>query len=132
MPEAGHMEEDPETRYPLLVLSACPVDNRPVGAPRLWGGLKIIMRSGTQTCQIYAKTDIEETFNCSYELNPDYQNILEKSGLQISGVSQTGNARIVELPYHKFYLGLGFIPQLSSTPENPHPMITSFLKAALA
>ena len=124
------MEEDPDTRYPLLVLSACPVDSRPAGAPLLWGGLKISIRPGTLAHRCYRKTEVEETFNCSYELNPDYQQTLERGGLQISGVSTTGNARIVELPDHRFFVGLGYIPQLNSSPVNPHPLIVAFLKAA--
>jgi CTP synthase len=131
MPQAGHVEEDPESRFPLLVLSACPVDNRPAGAPRLWGGLKIKVQPGTLAYRIYGREDITETFNCSYELNPDYQKTLEQAGLRISGVSPQGNARIVELPDHRFYLGLGFVPQMSSSFAQPHPLLVAFLKAGL-
>jgi CTP synthase (UTP-ammonia lyase) len=132
MPQAGHLEEDPDTGYPLLVLSSCPVDNRPAGAPRLWGGLTIDILPGTLASRIYARTDVEEAFNCNYELNPEYQGILEKAGMKISGVSSNGIARIVELAENKFYVGTGFIPQISSTPERPHPLIAAFLKAALS
>lgn len=132
MPEAGHMEEDPDTRYPLLVLAACPVDSRPAGSPRLSGGLKIRVSPGSLAYRCYGRNEVEEPFNCNYELNPGYQDTLVKAGLRISGVSMTGNARIVELPDHKFYLGLGFVPQMNSSFEKPHPLITAFLKAALA
>jgi CTP synthase (UTP-ammonia lyase) len=131
LPEADYMADDLNTAYPLLVLSSCPVDNRPPGAPRLWGGLKIKVLPGTLAYQIYKNNDIEEAFNCNYELNPAYQQILEKAGLKISGVNQTGSARIVELPGRAFYMGTGFVPQMSSRPGQPHPMIVAWLKAAL-
>jgi len=125
------MEEDPNTAYPLLVLSACQVDTRPPGAPRLWGGLKIKVLPDTLAHKIYKQTDIEESLNCSFELNPEYQEKLESAGLRVSGVSETGSARIIELPSSSFYIGMGFLPQMSSQPGKPHPVISAFLEAAL-
>jgi CTP synthase len=120
---AGSLEEDPETAIPLLVLASCPVDNRPSGAPRLWG------YTGTLAYSIYRQPEIEEAFNCNYELNPEFREKLEASGLKVSGVSENGGARIIELPSHPFFLATGFLPQISSTEENPHPMIMAFLSA---
>ena len=125
------MEEDPDTATPLLILAACPVDNRPQGAPRLWGGLKINVSSDSLAYHIYRSNNIEETFTCSYELNPVYREKLETTGLKVSGVSRDGGARIVELPGHHFYIATGFVPQLSSEENNPHPLIMAYLEAAL-
>jgi CTP synthase (UTP-ammonia lyase) len=80
---------------------------------------------------IYNKIDVEEPFTCNYELNPDYRNILERAGLKVSGVSADGGARIIELPFHDFFIGTGFVPQLASIPGHPHPIIIAFLKAVL-
>jgi CTP synthase (UTP-ammonia lyase) len=111
-------------------MAACPVESRPTGAPRLWGGLKIRISPDTLAARAYGATNIEETFTCNYELNPKYRGRLEKSGLRVSGVSEDGGARIVELPDHGFFLGTGFVPQLSSSPNKPHPLIVAFLEAA--
>jgi CTP synthase (UTP-ammonia lyase) len=127
--DADHMEENPNTPTPLLILSACPVDNRPQGAPRLWGGLKINIYPGTLAFSIYHISKIEETFTCNYELNSNYRKQLEAAGLRVSGVSQDGGARIIELPDHRFFLATGFVPQLSSKETNPHPLIVAYLKA---
>jgi CTP synthase (UTP-ammonia lyase) len=116
---------------PLLVLAACPVENRPAGAPRLWGKLDIKVTPGSLAERIYGKTEVAETFTCSYELNPDYRGRLERAGLMVSGVSRDGGARIVELPGRPFFIGTGFLPQQSSGPGRPHPLITAFLEAAL-
>jgi CTP synthase (UTP-ammonia lyase) len=48
----------------------------------------------------------------------------------VSGISDDGGARIVELPDHRFFIGTGFVPQLSSSPNNPHPLIAAFLNTA--
>ncbi len=124
------MEEDPDTATPLLTLASCPVDNRPPGAPRLQGGLKINIIPDSLAFQIYRSASIEETFNCNYELNPVYRGLLEATGLKVSGVSEAGAARIIELPDHRFFVATGFVPQLSSAENRPHPLITAFLAAA--
>jgi CTP synthase (UTP-ammonia lyase) len=125
------MEEDPDNEFPLLVLASCPVDYRVPGDPRLGGGLQIEITAGTLAYAVYQRTSIIEKFSCNYELNPDFNPILEKAGLKFSGLSQTGQARMAELPGKAFYLGTGFLPQLSSSPQNPHPLVIAFLQAAL-
>lgn len=128
--DAGHTEEDPDTGTPLLVIAACPVDDRPPDAPRLWGGLKINVSPGSLAHSIYCSSLIEEMFTCNYELNPVYRETLEKCGLRVSGVSKDAGARIVELPEHRFFVATGFVPQLRSEENTPHPLIVAFLEAA--
>jgi CTP synthase (UTP-ammonia lyase) len=113
------------------VLAACPVDNRPAGAPRLTGKLNIRVTQDSLAYCIYQKSEVDEPFTCNYELNPTYRGKLEAAGLKVSGVSADGGARIIELPDRPFYIGTGFVPQLASEPGLPHPVIAAFLKAAL-
>jgi CTP synthase len=113
------------------VLAACPVDNRPAGAPRLSGQLKIKVSKDSLAYQIFGKTEISEPFTCNYELNPEYRGKLEAAGLKVSGVSADGGARIIELPDHTFFIGTGFVPQLASEPGHPHPLIVAFMEAAV-
>jgi CTP synthase (UTP-ammonia lyase) len=122
---------DTDTSTPLLVLASCPVDNRPAGAPRLWGKLKIRIRIDSTAFSIYQKTEIEEPFNCNYELNPAFRGRLERYGMKVSGESADGGARIIELPDRRFYMATGFQPQLASEENKPHPLIVAWLKAAL-
>jgi CTP synthase len=129
--DAGHTEADPDTPAPLLVLASCPVENRPAGTPRLSGGLKIRVSPGSLAFRAYEKTVTTEPFNCNYELNPAYREKLESAGLKVSGVSEDGGARIVELPDRPFFLATGFLPQLASQEGEPHPLIVAYLKAAL-
>jgi CTP synthase len=114
-----------------LILASCPVDSRPAGAPRLWGGLKIRISPDSLAFRIFQSKIIEEPFNCNYELNPAYRAMLEKTGLRVSGVTAEEGTRIVELPDHHFFVATGFIPQLNSKEKRPHPLIVSFLEAAL-
>jgi len=51
-------------------------------------------------------------------------------GLTIPGVDHSGEVRIVELPGQRFFLATLFLPQLSSSPGRPHPLIAAFVRAA--
>lgn len=80
---------------------------------------------------IYKKSEVAEAFNCNFELNPEFRETIEASGLKVSGVSEDGGARIVELPSHPFFLATAFQPQLTSEAARPHPLIIAYLEAAL-
>jgi CTP synthase (UTP-ammonia lyase) len=73
-----------------------------------------------------------EQFQCNYGLNPQFRGRFDRGKLKITGLDLAGEVRIVELTDHPFYVATLFLPQLSSKPENPHPLFVSYLKAALA
>ena len=80
----------------------------------------------------YGKQEVMEQFFCNYGLNPVFRNEVNKGKLSITGVDPEGEARIVELSDHPFYVATLFLPQVASKPESPHPLILSYLKAARA
>lgn len=57
------------------------------------------------------------------EFNEDYRDEMDKGALKIVGVDTNGSARIVELLNHRFFVATLFLPQLSSIPRAPHPLI---------
>ncbi len=128
---AGHTESDPDTETPLLVLASCPVDANPAKGTRLSGKLKMSLIPGTLAYRIYKRKNISESFQCNYELNPEYRERLESHGLKVSAVSENGGARIIELPKNRFFIGTGFLPQLNLKPDKPHPIFTSFLQSVI-
>lgn len=42
-----------------------------------------------------------------------------------------GEARVLEIPGHPFYVATLFVPQARSRPETPHPLVVGLLRAAL-
>ena len=122
---------DPDTPIPLIVPVSCPVADRPEDAPRLIGKMKIKVYSDSQAFQIYQQSEIEEDFHCNFELNQAFQEKLEAVGVRITGSGENGEARIMELTGHRFFMGTGYMPQLTSIDGRPHPIIVAYLEAAL-
>jgi CTP synthase (UTP-ammonia lyase) len=51
----------------------------------------------------------------------------------VAGVDASdGDVRILRLRHHPFFILTLFVPQTSSSPGCPHPLITSFVRAALS
>jgi CTP synthase (UTP-ammonia lyase) len=76
--------------------------------------------------------EVTEQFHCNYGLNPQFREKVGTGKLKITGVDVEGEARIVELSDHPFYVATLFLPQVSSKPDRPHPLIVAYLRAALA
>jgi CTP synthase (UTP-ammonia lyase) len=85
---------------------------------------------GTLTHRVYGRTTATEQFACNYGLNPDYREKIIQAGLIIAGMDSAEEVTVVELYKHRFFIATLFMPQLSSSPDDPHPLIVAFLKAA--
>ena len=105
------------------------------------GDLGGTMRLGAYTChllpgtkvrEIYGADVIEERHRHRYEVNIGYKEKLERVGLRFSGLSPDGILpEIVEIPEHPWFIGVQFHPELKSKPFEPHPLFTSFIRAAI-
>jgi len=95
----------------------------------LWGKLKIKIRPDSLAYHIYQQPEVEEWFQCNYELNPAFQEMIETTGMSVTGMGENGEARIVELSDHRFFLATNFQPQLTSEEIRPHPLIVAYLES---
>jgi CTP synthase (UTP-ammonia lyase) len=93
--------------------------------------MEVAIKAGSKAAAACQATRSMEQFYCNFGLNPEYQDQLERHGLEITGRDQNGEVRIVELPTHPFFLGTLFVPQARSAPGNPHPLILEFCRAAV-
>ncbi len=50
----------------------------------------------------------------------------------VSTDGSVGDVRVMRLADHPFYVLTLFVPQTSSTAATPHPVVTSYLRAAVA
>jgi len=102
------------------------------GTMRL-GSYECALKPGSRVREIYGSDRISERHRHRYEVNIDYKQVLERCGLVFSGMSPDGVLpEIVEIPEHPWFVGVQFHPELKSKPFDPHPLFTSFIKAAVA
>jgi CTP synthase len=80
----------------------------------------------------YGLNEISERHRHRYEFNNDYRNVLENSGLVLSGTSPDGNLiETIELSDKKFFIGVQFHPEFKSRPNKVHPLFKGFVFAAI-
>jgi CTP synthase (UTP-ammonia lyase) len=80
----------------------------------------------------YGREEATEQFHCNFGLNPSYRELVVGEPLRVAGTDREGEVRVVELRNYRFFVATLFLPQLSSRPETPHPLIVAYLRAAVA
>ncbi len=101
------------------------------GTMRL-GAYPAALAPGSRVAEIYGKTEISERHRHRYEVNIEYRQRLEEVGVIFSGLSPDGVLpEIIERADHPWFVGVQYHPELKSKPFDPHPLFTSFIKAAV-
>ena len=129
--DAEHAEYDPNAAHALIRALPCSLAGKT---------LRIDLATGSKARSIYGRDQIEETYHCSFGLDPAYRAQIETAGLRVTGVEaggpgaeaeSVGEGRIVELPSHPFFMGTLFAPQMHSNEGAPHPLVLAFVRAAI-
>jgi CTP synthase (UTP-ammonia lyase) len=123
MDNAEHHESNSATSTPIISKLSCSLVDE---------SQSVHIFAETSALIAYVQEQVIEMFNCNYGFNEEYRPALDKSELKVAGVDSNGDARIVELSRHRFFIATLFLPQLSSTAETPHPLIMAFVKSAAA
>src|SRR5262245_59700228 len=119
--EADHAESNPGAKMPVIARLACSLAGR--------GGV-IRLQAGTRLAAAYRRHEVTEGFHCNFGFDKRYEEALTKSGLKISGRDPSGDARVVELPNHPFFIATLFQPERSAFTARSHSLIKAFVEAA--
>lgn len=119
--DAAHAEYDPYASDLFITALSCSL----VGQT-----MAVMLRDGTTAARLYPSSTVSERYYCNFGLNLDHLPALTAAGLVGSGTDHDGEPRILELTGLRYYLATLFVPQTSSTPEAPHPLISGLLHAA--
>jgi CTP synthase (UTP-ammonia lyase) len=118
--DAAHEETEPGSGRLVISRLACSLAGR---------SMTITLEPGTLVARTCGRVSLEEQYRCNFGVNPEYAEMLHGGPLLIAGSDSEGVVRAVELAGHPFFVGTLFLPQLSSTPSAPHPLICGFLRA---
>jgi len=144
---ANSTEVDPNTKYPII--HSIPFDPKYQrikgnGTSMRLGAYDCVIKPDSFIGSIYAKYNsyknkgknlVSERHRHRFEFNNSYREVLEKKGLNISGVSPDNFfVEMIELPkkVHPFFIGTQGHPEYKSKPLHPHPIFIEFLKACNA
>jgi len=118
--EAGHAEYDPYASNLFISQLACSLAGRE---------MELTFTPGSRVAEIYGAISATERYYCNFGVNPDHVSLLKSGSLKITGSDSEGEIRVIELSGHPFFLGTLFVPQTRSTAEQPHPLVTAFMRA---
>jgi CTP synthase len=128
---ANSSEFDPATPHPVIDLLPEQKDVTDMGASMRLGAQPCHLVPGTRAADAYGEPVVYERHRHRWEVNPLYQETLERCGLVVSGHTKDGRlVEIIELPDHPFFIAGQFHPELRSRPTNPHPLFREFVGAA--
>ncbi len=138
--DANSVEFDKDTKEPAIYLIEQFLDTTgaeqirthksPMGGTMRLGEYPFKCKAGSNLETAYGKGISNERHRHRYEANPDYKEVLEKNGMDITGESN-GLIEVVEIPNHKWFVGVQFHPEFTSSLQTPNPIILDFIKAGL-
>ena len=131
---ANSTEVDKKTPYPVIDFIPEQVNiirESRYGASMRLGSYPAILKNGTLISRLYGKNKVHERHRHRYEVNPEYVETIEKSGLIFSGRSPNGILmEFMELPDHPYFVATQAHPEFKSRPMKPSPLFDGLIKAA--
>jgi CTP synthase len=131
--EGAHSTEiNHKTNYPVIDLMEEQKSIIDKGGTMRLGGYKCVISKNSKAWQAYGKSEIIERHRHRYEFNDKYFDDFMKHGMIPVGINPESNlVEIMEITDHKWFVGVQFHPEYSSTVINPHPLFVQFVKACI-
>jgi CTP synthase (UTP-ammonia lyase) len=120
--DAQHAEYDPYASRLFISELTCSLAGR---------SMELQFARSSRVARIYGRTSATEEYYCNFGVDPDVIPELKKGRLRIVGSDAEGEVRVLELPQHPFFIATLFVPQTSSRPDRPHPLVNGFVHAAV-
>ena len=140
--EANSTEFERDTPHPVVALITewtdrsgrieCRDEGSDLGGTMRLGAQKCPVEPGSIAYRIYGP-EVNERHRHRYEVNNNYVQQLESKGMRFPARTPVEHLpEIMELPSHRFFFGVQFHPEFTSTPRAGHPLFKAFIQAALA
>ena len=131
LPNANSTEIVPNTENPVIDLLPEQKSVSNLGGSLRLGANEIKVEDSTLAFKLYNSSTIMRRHRHRYEFNQKYLDMFIKNGLIFSGHSDNRKRmEILEIPSHRFYLGVQFHPEFNSRPGFPETSFQAFVTAA--
>ncbi|EPT34230.1 CTP synthase [Phocaeicola abscessus] len=130
--DANSREMDEKTPHNVIDIMEEQKSITNMGGTMRLGAYECVLKKGSRVYEAYRKEHIQERHRHRYEFNNEYKDAYEKAGMKCVGINPESDlVEIVEIPALRWYIGVQFHPEYSSTVLKPHPLFLSFIKAAI-
>ena len=130
--DAHSTEMHPNTPNPVIDIMEQQKSIIEMGGTMRLGAYPCNIKRGTKAFAAYNKVKISERHRHRYEFNNSYLEDFEKNGMIASGKNpDTELVEIIEIPDHRWFVGVQFHPEYQSRVIEPHPLFVQFIKASL-
>ncbi len=130
--DAHSGEFEPESKHKVIDLMPDQKGIVDMGGTMRLGAYPCKIRKDTIMERAYGKSEISERHRHRYEFNNEFRSDFEKNGMIFTGTSPNGLlVEAVEIPAHRFYIGVQYHPEFKSRPNHAHPIFREFIKSAV-
>lgn len=130
--DANSVEMNEKTTHNVIDLMEEQKSVTDMGGTMRLGAYECLVKKGSKAYEAYGTAHIRERHRHRYEFNNKYRSEFESHGMLCTGVNPEADlVEIIEIPENKWYVGVQFHPEYSSTVLHPHPLFLSFVKAAI-
>lgn len=129
---ANSTEFQEDTEHPVISLLAEQKMVQDLGGTMRLGEYEAHLERNSIAYKAYKSTEIFERHRHRYEFNNSYKDVLTENGMSITGIHPDKElVEIVEVPSHRWYVGVQFHPEFQSNPITGHPLFKSLIKGAI-
>lgn len=130
--DANSTEMNPNTKFPVIDIMENQKNIQNKGGTMRLGAYNCKLEKNSFAHNAYKKDTIKERHRHRYEFNNSYIDEFNSKGMNFSGINPENNlVEIVEIPDHKWFVGVQFHPEYSSTVLKPHPLFSDFVQACI-
>lgn len=130
---ADSTEMNEVTKYPVIDLMEEQKGITNMGGTMRLGAFACKIKKGSKLYDAYRKELISERHRHRYEFNDKYLSEFEENGMIAVGENpETNLVEAVELKNHKWFVGVQYHPEYSSTVLKPSPLFVGFINACIS
>ncbi len=128
---ANSTEFQKRTKHPVIDMMESQKSVKEKGGTMRLGSYPCVIVEGTKAFQAYGKLLITERHRHRFEVNNAYRDVLQQHGMVFSGLSPDGElVEMIEIPSHRWFVGVQFHPELKSRVHSVHPLFNAFVAEA--